>query len=382
MKLVHVSLAALLLSAAGCGASDGGSAALGTNNGNASANGGDNGSASNGGAGGSGAGSGSSAGGDDTDDGICKEYVVRADRATPDILIVLDRSGSMNPGSGSNTDRWTGSREAIVQVTGQFEDQIRFGLMTFPAAPMAPDCTGKTGLDLITCQFSGAFGDQCGAGTVNVDIDLNTGDEIAAALSAMQAQGGTPTSLTLETALGVIGSGFAGPDAKVTPKVIVLVTDGEPNCLPNGGTDSQALTATISAIQALTDNGVKTYVVGFETSSDANLSSNLDMMAAVGNTGETTHRSVNSGADLEATFAELAGKAVSCSFALEEAPKDASYVLVQVDDQQLNLDDPNGWTLSEDGKTITVQGSACDTLQDGGEHKLDVQVLCVVVPIV
>jgi hypothetical protein len=375
MKLWRWSFATLLLGAAACSAAENSSSVA-----NSGANGAGDSDAGTGDSGGSGStgnsGSAGSGGESPVDDPYCQEYVVRAERTTPDMLIVLDRSGSMNPkGNTTSTDRWDGSRDAVIQVTGQFSDEIRFGLMTFPAWH---DCSQiGSGCDRGTV-------DSCERGSENVTLDLGTADAIAGALDAMQAAGNTPTAATLREAATKIGSGLAGPDETAVPKYILLVTDGEPNCGDGKSSTSkpQDVSDTVAAIDALTDQGVKTYVVGFQTASNRALSENLDMMAAAGNTGETKHRSVSSGADLEQTFAELAGKAVSCSFSLEKPAKDPSFVLVEVDDKQVNLDDPNGWVISEDGKTITVQGAACEALQDGGEHKLDVRVLCEVVPVV
>lgn len=383
MKLVHWSLAASLLCAAGCGASDrNGGVTFDTNTDDVGGSGGDDAGAASGGdrAGGSGGSGGTASGGTGRDDGVCSAYVVRAEQTTPDILIVLDRSGSMDTTGNPATDRWLGSRDALVQVTSQFDDQIRFGLMTFPGVAADP-CAGITNpIDLITCQLTNAGAGACEVGGLDVPVSLNAAATINGVLGPMNANGSTPTAPTLDAARGVIGSGFVGPDQKVVPKYVLLVTDGAPNC-GAGGFDADALDDTLTAIQALTDDGVKTYVVGFQTAG-TDFEGQLDQMAALGNTGETRHRSVSSGADLETTFTELAGKAVSCSFVLEEPAKNASYVQVRVDDQQVNLDDPNGWVLSDDGLTVTVQGAACDALQDGGEHKLDVEVLCDVVPII
>src|SRR5688500_1710917 len=82
---------------------------------------GGSGSYADGGTGGANAG-GASAGGS-TNGNNCEEHVVSATLATPDMLVVLDRSGSMNPDSNDDrADRWGGSRDAVVQVTSDFDD--------------------------------------------------------------------------------------------------------------------------------------------------------------------------------------------------------------------------------------------------------------------
>ena len=104
-------------------------------------------------------------------------------------------------------------------------------------------------------------------------------------------------------------------------------------------------------------------------------------MAAAGGTGETKHRSVNSGADLTATFAQIAAGVVSCSYTLDKPVKDASYVLVTVDGKQRALNHPaDGWTLSPDMQTVTLTGAACDAVKGGAVFAVEVK--CTIVNVI
>jgi hypothetical protein len=53
-------------------------------------------------------------------------------------------------------------------------------------------------------------------------------------------------------------------------------------------------------------------------------------------------------------------------------------VLVKLDDKQLDLDVPDGWSI--DGQNVTIQGAACTKLKDGAAHRLVVTVECDPVP--
>lgn len=302
----------------------------------------------------------------------CEEHVVAATLATPDMLVVLDRSGSMNPdGNDDNTDRWGGSRDAVVQVTSEFDDRVRFGLMTFPG----------------TQGGGGGWGgaSQCTPGNVDVAIDIDRGPAIADVLEDMNASGRTPTAASLEAALPVVGTATAGPDAAPMRKYVLLVTDGDPNCSDDGGgfgngVDTVAREETIAAIEALTAQGVLTYVVGYQTAG-SDFESQLDLMAAAGGTGETKHRSVESGTDLTATFTQIAAGVISCSYTLDKAVKDASYVLVTVDGKQRKLNNAgDGWTLSGDKQTVTLTGAACDAVKAGAVFAVEVK--CSVVNVI
>jgi len=384
MKLRQWSLAALMLTAAGCGKNDTTTDLDSVEVGDTTDGGSTGGSGGGGTGNANGATGGSSAG---NNDGNCQEYTVRNEQVAPDILIVLDRSGSMNPGSNDTmTDRWTGSRNAIIASTAQYDDQIRFGLMAFPDDG------------------------SCGSEDVAVQVKAMAAADIASALSSMDASGSTPTPGAIKRAHEVIGSSVAGPDEVVRPKVVLLVTDGAPTCDAAGGIgglppectfgsptfdlaacqaalsmmagDPALVKSVVDEITAMSSEGTRTFVIGFQTAGTS-FSGNLDQMAAAGGTSMNKHTSVSSEAELNQVLDTLIGKAVSCTFVLDEAPPDPSYVLVTVDGEQINYNQADGWTLSADGKKVTIQGKACETLQSGEEqHTLGVEVKCEVVQII
>jgi Mg-chelatase subunit ChlD len=296
----------------------------------------------------------------------CLEHVVQGASATPDMLIVLDRSGSMNPDrNDQKSDRWGGSRSALQQVTAAFDDRVNFGLMTFPGP--APAGAGNDS--------------NCSTGVLNVPVGPNTGDAISMTLQGMNAEGRTPTTLALQEALRVLGAVQSGPDQLTIPKYVLLVTDGDPNCSGMGGmrnVDDAARTQSIAAIDALRMAGIKTFVVGYQTAGSSFVDQ-LDRMAQAGGTGATAHRSVENGDDLAATVADLAKKAVSCSYQLEAAVADPTRVLVTVGGTPRNREQADGWKLESDNRTVTLVGAACEELQQGKVFKVEVK--CEVLPI-
>jgi len=310
------------------------------------------------------------------DKDVCGKHTLRGDKATADILIVLDRSGSMAPnGNETGTDRWTGSRDAVVQVTSEFGDSINFGLMTFPANSGGGGGGRGNQLDVAT---------SCGAGTINVDIEPNAGDDIRNALQPMRAAGFTPTASTLDAALAIIGTPASADQGSTSGKYVVLVTDGDPNCsadfrgIGGGGggaaapVDPRARMETIAAIEKLTKEGVQTFVVGFQTG-QSSFAEQLDKMATAGGTGDTKHHSVESGADLTDVFNELAGRAQSCSFQLS-ATIDPTFVLVTVGKKGRKYNNqPDGWVLGKDKKSVTLTGQACLDAQKGQIFQVEVQ---------
>jgi Mg-chelatase subunit ChlD len=315
--------------------------------------------------------------GDGDGTGNCQEQVIRNDRLPPDMLIVLDRSGSM-----ANNDRWDPSVAALKNVTMELGGTIDFGLMSFPQ------------------------NDSCAPGKVDVPIAPNNAGPINTALSAMESEGGTPTSASLAEAHKLLGAVNADPDAQQKGKYVLLVTDGEPNCLdvdcgpvpfdfwaPDfemrldawskcaSAGDPAAIKASIEEIQKMSKDGIKTYVVGYATGSGG-IKSTMDMMAQAGGTGAKSHIVVNSGDELTKALQDIAGQAASCTLTLEKAVDNPSYVLVTIDKDTspvrliLNQPDGNGFAVGDDKRTVTIQGTSCDLLRSGNDHKLYVEVLC------
>jgi len=117
-------------------------------------------------------------------------------------------------------------------------------------------------------------------------------------------------------------------------------------------------------------------VLGYDTKDDAQLAAALDMMAAVGDTGDTKHRPIEDQESLVREFDRIAGGAVTCDYLLNNRV-DPAFVRVELDGETLRLDDPNGWRLRQDERTVSLQGEACDKLRSGKDHEFRVTVECV-----
>jgi hypothetical protein len=134
---------------------------------------------------------------------------------------------------------------AIKEFTGGLDQSVNFGLMVFPA----------TGNDI------------CTPGMVDVPVGEMNAQKIATTLASSPPTpfplGATPTSTSLMAALTALDP-MACSDCVPTPKYVLLVTDGEPNCADDPVGDTNR------AIDALTAQGVKTYVIGYDLASNAN----------------------------------------------------------------------------------------------------------------
>jgi hypothetical protein len=109
-------------------------------------------------------------------DSVCEVVHLTADPQTPDMMIVLDRSGSMSEGG-----RWQPSVSAVRRVTTELQSRIRFGLALFPdpavtdptgAITSIADCFNQPDFQKCLDQLNTQTGnvDGCAPGKVVVDI--------------------------------------------------------------------------------------------------------------------------------------------------------------------------------------------------------------------
>lgn len=317
----------------------------------------------------------------------CEIVQLVAEPVIPEMMIVLDRSGSMN-----ERGRWKASVAAVRNVTQELQTKIHFGLALFPdpdaasSGPMVDNITDcfrapdpQQCIDDFNSQDSDAAA--CAAGKVVVPVAANSADMVGSVLDRTNPFGGTPTSDTLSRILSSYGEAELAPDDKPHPKFVLLVTDGMPTC-PNGhGSDvNQAdIDASNAAIEALAASDVRTYVIGYDTAGPENemLASVLDGFAQRGGTGDTMHRTVEDEASLLAELTRITYAIASCTFELDSPPERADHVLVRIDGQQVNLDEPDGFGLVGD-HTVELRGESCTRYREGN-HVIDAQVLCEIV---
>lgn len=280
---------------------------------------------------------------------LCEKVSIGAFPREPDILIVLDRSESMDregtTGFPVKTMRWEPAVSAVKQVTQALESDVRFGLMVFPN------------------EASG-----CSAGLLEVPMELGTATAIAGKLQGRIPGGATPITATLRGAKNELVMSRSLPDAVSRDQYVLLITDGAPNC-KDGGQDEDSAAA-YKAVDDLLKKNIKTYVIGYD-------SGKLDVLSELakrGGTGDTKHRQVTDAVTLVAELEEISRNVVPCTYGLEKPVTDPRFVRVQVDGKSYPLG-VDGWQL-KDAKSIELQPAVCSVLQDGETHKIEIGVEC------
>jgi len=157
----------------------------------------------------------------------------------PRVMVVLDKSSSMQTGTIGGVTKWRIAVDALDAVLAGVEQQAEVGLMTFPRP------------------------DECGPGGLDVAPALGSRGEILAALDTSPPSSGywTPMAQTLEVAAGE--ATLVDVDA---PRYLIVITDGWQWCSPY---DPATRFDGVPAVDALNAAGVTTFVVGFGGATDA-----------------------------------------------------------------------------------------------------------------
>lgn len=273
----------------------------------------------------------------------CGGELFQAAKVNSNMFIAFDKSGSMNdPING--VSKWNIATTAITQVTQQYQSQIQFGLMLFPAG------AGNN--------------QQCVPGPVAVTVGDQRAAQIATALGNNAPGGKTPIG-------GVLTSAGLVPELAdaMRANYVMLVTDGTETCNGNGVTAATANLAT---------KGIKTFVVGFGADVDA---VNLAAIATAGGTprpGATKYYQADDAPGLLAAFNLIAQGALGCEYRLAMAPPDPAKVFVYVNGVLQNHDvtHANGWDYSPATVRITFYGGLCSLVATDATAKVSIVYGC------
>lgn len=343
----------------------------------------------------------------------------------PNMLILLDRSGSMNEsvsgpyanvGTAACPDqsvkRWNIAVDAINQVLAARGNVIRFGLSTYPSRDRcggSQDCSVncnnscKNGCPVSSPPAGSNTNDNCEPGFVDVAVNSPTSN-ITASLAGNDPGGRTPTSRALE-AIANNPSFYGLPvanDTQVRDNYVLFITDGDPNC---GGAVTCPASCKDSAGKCRGENcivnyeldrllklptPIKTFTVGFAFST---VKSNLNCNAVYGGTSlcrpsVTTsncssspnacyYQASNSQALVDA-LGEITKSVSGCTFVLDRRPPDenALYVFTQERGQsgyktvakEGSADTSDGYyTYDANQLRLQLNGPVCDRVRDGSE---------------
>jgi hypothetical protein len=327
------------------------------------------------------------AGGDVTmmDADACASTSVDFTSEVPNVLLLVDRSGSMAADVEGGISRWEAVRTALVEPTTgivpQLQAQVNLGLTLYTGPDQGyvgnEDTVGMEDPDYVETEVCPYL--------VQVPIAINNFTPIETAYRPLvirtQSNGQTPTGESVEAALPALTS--LDPMAFPGRKVLVLATDGEPDLCADGDDEEGGRTRSVEAVQAAFDLGVTTYVIS--VGNDVG-EQHLHALANLGQgfpADDPTARfyRANDAASLAQAFEDIVNGVRDCVFSLDGMVKGTgSDGTVTVDGVALPFGDPNGWRLN-DPSTVELTGTACDLVKMG-DHAIDISFPCgVIIPV-
>jgi hypothetical protein len=177
----------------------------------------------------------------------------------PGILLLLDRSLSMNDPTAAGSSRWNLVIPALRQVLDTTEDMADWGIKVFPESDAV--CTAT--------------------GAVTVPIAAGAAAAVSAFLG-LEVPGGASTPM--DTAITAAASYVRTlPAARPRNNYLLLVSDGTTNCAGTTEvTSEQARSAATQAVQNAASAGIHTFVLGVDTAASASVTAFMNDLAVAG----------------------------------------------------------------------------------------------------
>lgn len=294
----------------------------------------------------------------------CGEHVFAAKALPPNVMLVLDKSGSMYFQSwvdgGVSKRRWASLHAVTETLLRRLDGRFNFGLKLFPALG-AQESENKA----IACRLETGVEVECGP---------NQADKILSVMPGAQAEvyGDTPTVSGLNAAYEYL-SGLSTKN----PKAVVLIVDGETNC----NETNQGLS---NLAQQAHQAKIPVYVVGIDLKGP--VATALAQVAVAGGT-KKLYNTQDSDA-LISTLESILGEVVSCTIPFTTAPQYPDRVEVQGPDktvipqligatscaQAAAEGKSQGWLYPKPGpapKEIQLCGSSCDAFRKDPQLKVE-----------
>ncbi len=285
----------------------------------------------------------------------CDEAQWEFGTVPPNVLLVVDKSGSMTEvwsDGGRLVQRWESLVGVVDDIVGNFDDQMNLGLQLYP-------------------EHAGGFGSCIVTPDPTIPVTPMAGAMIQASLATANIQGSTPLQSGVQTGIDHL-DGIHAADPMGTPQqAMILIADGGISCSENHG-------ATVNAIETAATqapNPIPTYVVGIDISGFDDDAMNEYAIAGgqpapgPGNSFYDTQ----SGDELAAALSLIAGELQSCTVVLDPPPNPEllPYMELEIDGMPYpeleDCDAGDGWSFengSED--TVVFCGAACVALQELG----------------
>lgn len=249
-------------------------------------------------------------------DDVCDVEKIPAQIQAANVMLVLDKSGSMSKNKwsdgGVDRTRWESLYKTVAFMVDEFDKSARFGMKLFPAK------TAK-GTENACLVDPG----------VEVPIADNNGAAVLAGMPSASTfvEGGTPASTGYRYAVEYLKGLAAAGDPR--RRIIILVMDGRVADCEDTHQDLLGQAADALA------NGITTFVVGIDvdttTPDGFQLHSDLRVLAVKGGSG--TYFDSSDPQRLRAAMEEIIDQISDCRIKLSKPPLQPNWATVEVANQ-------------------------------------------------
>lgn len=291
------------------------------------------------------------------------------ERYAVDMMLIVDRSGSMTYNidgtSQSPPRKWDDLHDALGATLPAIQTSVNIGAYAFPE------------------RFVGTYVHGC---TLSSSIDVypgpNQAGDVLALFTNTDPNGSTPTAAAIQ----LVGDMLVSRISRTHTEVMVLATDGGPNCNTSLDVSTCPCTAptppacsvdqclddarTAMVIASYAARGVPTYVIGLDSATQPEERSALSEMAVAGGRpnsvpGQPAYYRAEQVEQVNGAFAAITRSIARCALATPSRPSDPSAIEIQIDGITVPKDAShrNGWDWNDPSfGQIALFGAACDRL--------------------
>lgn len=363
------------------------------------------------------------------DNSVCARVSVEATRVTPNVIFLIDRSGSMqweldlsdgaqcplnsnerdcyesNTESIRDLSRWRELRSTLVGTSpapaaegllADLQDQVRFGALTYRRRNGVAECGSINLLSPIDIMGTDRIG-VIAPGSDPSARDVIAGNAADTRYLDLEPSGGTPTGPAIDYMVSNLDPAITSSD---DPTILILATDGDPTrSLSQGGgtdycagfdnytTDPEAWS--VAAVQRAYTAGIRTFVLAVADEDDlaqdhvnnlanAGIGADPDAMPAA------MSWRVNDVEALNAALTAIIGDEISCTIELNGSVPTWSTdpcaggtieIVEGTVRTPLACSPGNGWQLTGPS-TVEIMGTSCLQLKAATNATLDASFPC------
>ncbi len=281
----------------------------------------------------------------------CQVEETNLNSIPPDILLVLDKSGSMSMESWDHdadpktpvVTRWYSLYGVVQSIVTKFDATVNFGMKLYPKI------TAGSYENMGACEVTPG---------VEVEVAATNAVEVLAKLPGADVDvlGGTPMETGLKEAFTYLQALDPGKQ-----RFALLVADGEISKTCQGEVFAEAL----GAVKTAYANGIPTYVVGIDV--DPSTSAQLAALADSGGKPNANNPDgfyqTSSQIELQAALQQIVDDTLSCVIEVDPVPSEPDLFQVWIGADQVDAvtdcASEDGWVWTQPHSQIELCGQAC-----------------------